>query len=94
VRHSRRYGFREATSVPWTAKEVDGARNPVVRTDMLLFLLIPLGLIACTIAAGPILAVTMVHEAEHPSAPVRVADRSKVTGGARTHGAAGATRRR
>jgi hypothetical protein len=51
---------------------VDDAPNPVVRTDMLLFLMIPLGLIACTIAVGPILASTVVQEAERPSAPVRL----------------------
>jgi hypothetical protein len=49
----------------------------IVRTDMLLFLMIPVSLLAFTLAIGPVLVMTLMeHHARKRAAmvPVRVGD--------------------
>jgi hypothetical protein len=52
-------------------EEVDDA-DRVVRRTMLLFLMIPLSLVACTIALGPILACVLLRDAERLPAATRL----------------------
>ena len=62
-------------SVPWGSKEVDGVSRPRRPIDVLLSLMIPLALVAITIAIAPVLAMTLV-EHRLDVRPVDVSDRA------------------